>query len=214
MDQLTDERPKKGKGGGDQRSVAAKVATASREEQIVALRLRKVSFSAIGRTVGVSKLTAIKTFYRALRRNTDHDIQTHHRNELADLEMEQARIWTTMDRTPANAKVQIAGVRALNLIHVRRARLLGLDAPTQMDIRGLYRTGADEMTAERAARRRVLQELPVEEQVRLYRIFEEAERRAGAIPTTATVVTKESDARNSVEPPARGAGESEDIQDQ
>jgi hypothetical protein len=120
------------------------------------------------------------------------------------------------DHGPAadKRKIQIAGVRALNLIHVRRARLLGLDAPTQMNIRGLYRTGADEMTAERLSRQRVLQELPVDEQVRLYRIFEEAERRAAAVPTTATVVTNESDDRNSVEPPARGSDGSENPQDQ
>jgi hypothetical protein len=104
MDHFTDQPPKRNIGGGDMRSAAAKVAIATREEQIVALRLRKVSFAAIGRTVGVSKLTAIKTFYRALRRNTDNDIQTHHRNELADLEMEQARLWVTMDRQPTNGR--------------------------------------------------------------------------------------------------------------
>jgi len=57
---------------------------------------------------------------------------------------------------------------------------LGLDAPQKLDIRALYKTGDDELTAERIARRRVLEALPIEEQVRLYEIFETAKKRTAA----------------------------------
>jgi hypothetical protein len=66
--------------GGDTRTRKAKVDIAKRENQIVELRLRNISFAAIGRAVGVSKTAAIKAFYKALRRNTDEDISTHHRS--------------------------------------------------------------------------------------------------------------------------------------
>ena len=86
MDQATNES-KRG-AGGDTRTPQAKQEIARREQQIVALRLRHHSFAAIGRVVGISKQNAQKTFHRALRRNTDQDIQTHHRSELAELDVE------------------------------------------------------------------------------------------------------------------------------
>jgi len=88
MDQATNE-PKRA--GGDHRTPGAKQEVAKREQQIVALRLRHHSFTAIGRVVGISRQNAQKTYLRALHRNTDADIQTHHRGELAELEIEAAR---------------------------------------------------------------------------------------------------------------------------
>jgi hypothetical protein len=55
----------------------------------------------------------------------------------------------------------MSGTAQLRGIHVRRAKLLGLDAPTKLDVRGLYRTGIDEISAERQARRAVLEALPI-----------------------------------------------------
>jgi ATP dependent DNA ligase-like protein len=63
MDQLPFDTPKRGP-GGDTRTPKAKVDIAKREQQIVELRLRKISFGAIGRAVGVSKVSAIKAFYK------------------------------------------------------------------------------------------------------------------------------------------------------
>jgi hypothetical protein len=165
------------------------------------LRLRLRSFSAIGRVVGVSK-QAQKAYFRALRRNTDQDISTHHRTELADLEMEQAKYWTIIDAHKDNWQAQVSALRGLNLVHIRRARLLGLDAPTKLDVRGLYRTGIDEISAERQARRAVLEALPIEEQRRLYDIFHQARLRAAAgdlsQPAIETTLSDGSDHRNDV----------------
>jgi hypothetical protein len=176
--------------GGDTRTPVAKADIAKREQQIVELRLRNISFTAIGRVMGISKQSAAKAFNRALYRNTDKDIQTSHRIELAKLEMEETRYWQSLDahKDSWQAVASLAG--ALNRVHIRRARLLGLDAPTRLDIRGFYGTGGDEVSAERLERRRVLEALPVEEQIRLYELFEAAKKRAaGMVETTAMVVS-------------------------
>jgi hypothetical protein len=127
MDQYTDKAPKRNLGGGDTRSAVAKVATATREEQIVALRLRRVSFAAIGRQIRISKQTAQRAHQKARRRNTDQDIQSHHRSELAELEVEQARIWRSLYGSEVDSvQTTATAMAALNRIHLRRAKLLGL----------------------------------------------------------------------------------------
>jgi hypothetical protein len=142
MDQLSNE-PSKRRAGGDKRTPQAKEDIAKREQQIVALRLRHHSFTAIGRAVGVTKQSARTAFNKALRRNTDQDIQTVHRSELAELDAEASAAWELTD-TKDSPKACAAGLAALNRIHIRRAHLLGLDAPTKLEVSGIYqRGGAD-----------------------------------------------------------------------
>ena len=57
----------------------------------------------------------------------------------------------------------IAAINAMNRIHIRRAPLLALDARTILDVRGLYRTAADQRAEERRETERVWQSLPVAE---------------------------------------------------
>jgi hypothetical protein len=59
----------------------------------------------------------------------------------------------------------MSGTAQLLGIHVRRAKLLGLDAPTKLDVRGLYQSGTDEISAERQARRAVLEALPTKHSI-------------------------------------------------
>src|ERR1700731_1652407 len=139
MDQAPFEPPKRGR-GGDTHTPQARIDIASREEQIVALRLRHIPFAAIARTVGVNKSNAIRAFNKALRRNTDQDIQSHHRSELAELDAQQAKLWTVVDKPEVSEKNLIAAIKSMNRIHIRRSRLFGLDAPTKLYVRGLYRS--------------------------------------------------------------------------
>jgi hypothetical protein len=134
-----------------------------------------------GRVVGVSKQAAQKAYFKALHRNTDQDISTHHRSELAELDAEASAAWELVD-TKDSPKARAAGLAALNRIHIRRAHLLGLDAPTKLDVRGLYRTGIDEISAERQARRAVLEALPIEEQRRIFEVFYQARKRVAIAP--------------------------------
>jgi hypothetical protein len=202
MDQTPNQAPRRAR-GGDTRTPQAKQQIAQREEQIVQLRLRRIPFSAIARTVGVNKSQAVRGFYRALRRNTDQDIQSHHRQELADLEMEQAKYWSIIDAHKDNWKAQIAALRSLNMVHIRRARLLGLDAPTELDVSGIYSAGVDEMSDERRETQRVWLSMPLEEQARIYDAFDAARARLNApVETTATVTIGPDNRNPDVEPPA------------
>ena len=178
MDQLSNE-PSKRPAGGDKRTPQAKENIAKREQQIVALRLRHHSFTAIGRVVGVSKQSARSAFNKALRRNTDQDIQTVHRSELAELDAEASAAWELTD-TKDSPKTRAAGLAALNRIHIRRARLLGLDAPQKLDVSGIYQRGGDDLSAEQRAREAVIEALPIEEQRRIYELFYQAGLRAKA----------------------------------
>jgi hypothetical protein len=178
MDQLSNE-PSKRRAGGDKRTPQAQEDIAKREQQIVALRLRHHSFTAIGRAVGVTKQSARTAFNKALRRNTDQDIQTVHRSELAELDAEASAAWELTD-TKDSPKVRAAGLAALNRIHIRRAKLLGLDAPTKLDVSGIYQHGGDDILAEQRAREAVIEALPIEERRRIYELFYQAGLRAQA----------------------------------
>jgi hypothetical protein len=91
----------------------------------------------------------------------------------------------------------------LNRIHIRRAHLLGLDAPTKLDVSGIYRTGRDELSDERRETERAWQSLPTEERARIYDAFDAARKRLNApIETTATVTSGPDNRNPNVEPPA------------
>ena len=115
--------------------------------------------------VGVSKQAAHKAFNKALRRNTDQDLQTVHRTELAELDIEAGSAWELVD-TKDSPKTRAAGLAALNRIHIRRAKLLGLDAPTKLDVSSIYQRAGDDISAERVSWEAILEALPREEQVR------------------------------------------------
>src|ERR1700720_506918 len=137
--------------GGDKHTPRAKVDIAKREQQIVALKLRGIPTPDIARVVGVSGRGVNKAFSKALRRQTEDTLDAWHRTELGKLAMEETNIWRLMD-IPENKgdwRAQSALEDRLIRIHIRRAKLLGLDAPTKLDVSGLYRTGADEMSGER-----------------------------------------------------------------
>ena len=59
-------------------------------------------------------------------------------------------------------------------IHIRRAKLLGLDAPTKLDVSGIYQRGGADLEAEQRAREAVIEALPIEEQRRIYELFYQA----------------------------------------
>ena len=62
-----------------------------------------------------------------------------------------------------NWKAQAALEDRLMRIHIRRAKLLGLDAPTKLDVSGLYQRGGADIEAEQRVREAVIEALPIEE---------------------------------------------------
>ena len=190
--------------GGDKRTPRAKVDIAKREQQIVALKLRGIAAPEIARVIGVSDRAVRAAFNKALRRQTEDALDAWHRTELGGLAMEATNIWRLMD-LPENKndwRAQAALEDRLMRIHIRRAKLLGLDAPTKLDVSGLYKRGGDDAAAEQLARDAVLEALPIEEQRRLYDIFYQARLRAAAgnlsQPAIETTLSNGSDHRNDV----------------
>jgi DNA-binding CsgD family transcriptional regulator len=96
--------------GGDKRTPRAKVDIAKREQQIVALKLRGVAVNDIARVIGLSRRAVSAAFNKALRRNTDQDLQAHHLSETAKLDMEEANIWRVMDANKDDPKGGVRGV--------------------------------------------------------------------------------------------------------
>jgi len=191
--------------GGDKRTPRAKVDIAKREQQIVALKLRGIATPEIARVIGVTARAVQAGFKKALRRQTEDALDAWHRTELGGLATEATIIWRLMD-LPENKndwKAQAALEDRLIRIHIRRAKLLGLDAPTKLDVSGIYSVGVDEISDERRETERAWRSMPVEEQMRIYDAFDAARKRLNApIETTATV-TSGSDNRNpDVDPPA------------
>ena len=193
--------------GGDKRTSRAKVDIAKREQQIVALKLRGIAAPEIARVIGISRQAVNGAFNKALRRQTEDALDAWHRIELGGLAMEATNIWRLMD-LPENKndwRAQAALEDRLMRIHIRRAKLLGLDAPTKLDVSGLYKRGGDDAAAEQLARDAVLEALPIEEQRRLYDIFYQARLRAAAgnltQPAIETTLSNGSDHRNDVPDP-------------
>jgi hypothetical protein len=168
--------------GGDKRTPRAKVDIAKREQQIVALKLRGIAAPEIARVIGISRRAVNAAFNKALRRQTEDALDAWHRTELGGLAMEATNIWRLMD-LPENKndwRAQAALEDRLMRIHIRRAKLLGLDAPTKLDVTGIYQRGGADVEAEQFARDAVLEALPIEEQRRIYDVFYQARKRAEA----------------------------------
>jgi hypothetical protein len=191
--------------GGDKRTPHAKVDIAKREQQIVALKLRGIAPPEIARVIGISRQAVHRAFDKALRRQTEDALDAWHRTELGGLAMEATNIWRLMD-LPENKndwRAQAALEDRLMRIHIRRAKLLGLDAPTKLDVSGIYRIGTDELSEERRETERAWQSLPIEERARIYDAFDAARTRLNASIETIATVTSGPDNRNpDVEPPA------------
>ena len=168
--------------GGDKRTPHAKVDIAKREQQIVALKLRGIAAPEIARVIGVSRRAVNAAFNKALRRQTEEALDAWHRTELGGLAMEAANIWRLMDLTDNKNdwKAQASLEDRLMRIHIRRAKLLGLDAPTKLDVTAIYQRGGADVEAEQRAREAVIEALPIEEQRRIYELFYQAGLRAKA----------------------------------
>src|ERR1700730_18912074 len=187
--------------GGDKRTPRAKVDIAKREQQIVALKLRGIAAPEIARVIGISDRAVRAAFNKALRRQTEDALDDWHRTELGGLAMEATNIWRLMD-LPENKndwRAQAALEDRLMRIHIRRAKLLGLDAPTKLDVTGIYQRGGADIAAEQMARDAIIEALPIEEQRRIYELFYQAGLRAKAgdlsQPAIDTTVSNGSDSR-------------------
>jgi hypothetical protein len=70
--------------------------------------------------------------------------------------------------------VVLGVTNALNRLHIRCPQLLGLDAPTKADVKGLYPTESHALPAERPERLPILNSISREEQKQVFEAFEAA----------------------------------------
>ena len=169
----------------------------------MALKLRGIPTPDIARVVGVSPRAVQAGFKKALRRQTEDALDAWHRTELGKLAMEETNVWRAMDANKEDWRAQMSGTAQLRGIHIRRAELLGLDAPTKLDVSGIYRIGTDELSEERRETERAWQSLPIEERARIYDAFDAARARLSApIETTATVTIGPDNRNPDIELPA------------
>jgi phage terminase large subunit-like protein len=178
MDPLTN-RPRKPRGGGDTRSQQARSDAARRQEQVVGLRLRGVKLAAIGRMLSISKQSAQKIFARALRSNVTEDLESYHRRQVAELELERERVWQIAEAADKkDSRVQLACIRAMDRIHTRIARLLGLDTSQKLDVQNIYKTADEKVSAASMTRELVYLNMPRDEQEFIYDSIDRAKKRA------------------------------------
>jgi hypothetical protein len=93
---------------------------------------------------------------------------------MGQLRMEATNIWRLMELTENKNdwRAQSALQDRLMRIHIRHAKLLGLDAPTKLDVSGIYQRGGADLEAEQRAREAVIEALPIEEQRRIYDFYQ------------------------------------------
>jgi hypothetical protein len=184
--------------GGDKRTLRAKADSAKREQQIVALKLRGIPSVEIARVIGITRRAVSAAFNKAIRRETGTALNDWHRTELGKLAMEETNYWRLMDLTENKNdwRAQASLGDRLMRVHIRRAHLLGLDAPTKLDVRGLYSTGDNELSEERRQTEQAWLAMPPEERARIYDAFDASRARLNAPVDTTATVTLGPDDRN------------------
>jgi orotate phosphoribosyltransferase-like protein len=118
-----------------------------RRQQVAALRRQGRTMAQIARELGVSTATisidvrAMQVEWQELHRR-DHDAWMM--TELAKLDALEAAAWEQV----AASKGRMFGIDRVLAIMDRRAKLLGLDAPTKIDLTQSVRAKAEEIARE------------------------------------------------------------------
>ena len=128
--------------------------TSEREAQILELRLRKISFERIAQTVGMTKSAACKAYYRALRRVPVRRAKEIVTEELETLDRMESRLWREIEKSGVDVKNVCNLVHRMLGIQQRRAKLLGLDAPQQIDV-SVLKPDTDDENAVRMEQQRL-----------------------------------------------------------
>ena len=106
------------------RKIAAQVARAELQRQVLALRLRGDTYEDIGRVLKMELAVGIQGFSKSLRAIPALEAEAARRESLARLDAIRAEAWRHLDDDPA------AMLTILIRCEERVARLLGLDPRT------------------------------------------------------------------------------------
>jgi hypothetical protein len=116
--------------GNSSKRDGAAIASAERAKKALALRRAGLSYEAIGRELGISKPSAFKMIARAIDAIPREEAELVRALELSRLDALLRGLW---ERAVKGSDTAVASVlRVMD----RRAKLLGLDAPTRRELSG------------------------------------------------------------------------------
>ncbi len=110
------------------------LATAQRREQVVRLRQARMTFAAIGAQLGITGQHAGVLYREALAQVPRLAVEEHRVEELelVDLAIQRLMVIAVEKATPP--KVRVDAWTAIRGWSERKAKLLGLDAPTRHEV--------------------------------------------------------------------------------
>lgn len=136
----------------DTRSPAEKEVAAHRDRRIMQLRREGCTFQAIGDELGFSRQYAHERYTELLREIAGHEVAEYRREQEERLDGLLRKAHEVLERehiTVSNGQVvkhnglpvpddgpTLAAIKTVLDIETRRAKLLGLDAPTKTEVTG------------------------------------------------------------------------------
>ena len=110
-----------------------RITTAERRARVIALRRQRVSFEDIGRVLGVNKQRAHQIYVKALREIPAAEITEHRAEELVLVD-DAIRDLLKLARDHDRPRTAVEAWNAIRGWSERKARLLGLDAPSRKSV--------------------------------------------------------------------------------
>ena len=107
-----------------------RITTAERRARVIALRRQRVTFEDIGRLLGVNRARAHQIYLRALGEIPATELSEHRAEELVLVD-DAIRDLLKLARDHDRPRTAVEAWNAIRMWSERKARLLGLDAPTK-----------------------------------------------------------------------------------
>jgi ribosomal protein L15E len=109
-------------------------AQAERRAQVVRMRSARLSFAEIGRRLGITAQRAGVIYRRALQEIPRADVDEHRAEELEFIDLAVNRLITIAMDKEVSARTRVEAWNAIRGWTERKAKLLGLDAPTKHEV--------------------------------------------------------------------------------
>jgi hypothetical protein len=107
------------------------VAQAERRAQVVRMRSARLSFAEIGRRLNITAQRAGVIYRQALQEIPRADVDEHRAEELEFIDLAVNRLLTIAMGKEVSARTRVEAWNAIRGWTERKAKLLGLDAPTK-----------------------------------------------------------------------------------
>jgi len=108
-----------------------RLTAAERRARVIQLRRSRVTFEEIGKALGISRQRAHKIYSDALRELPARDLAEHRAEELTLIDDALRALMIIAHDQGVHARTRVEAWNAARGWAERKARMLGLDAPTQ-----------------------------------------------------------------------------------